>query len=74
MKALVIIPLDLYRILETKCGDNGSQHRLLKSGLIDRREGLVVIRCETDHALKLCAWANGYSRAAANQIIIVPDK
>ena len=73
MKALLSISLELYRILESHCVDKSHEFRLLRSGVIEEDRAHVVIRCETDDALKLCAWANDCSKGAAAQMRVVLD-
>lgn len=74
MKAMVTIPIDLYRTLEWRCGNKRPEYRLLKSGVIEEGRTHVVIRCETEHALRLCAWANSRANGTARQITVVPEE
>lgn len=72
MKAMITIPIEIYRTLE-RCGDNRPEYRILKSGVIEESGAHVVIRCDTQQALQLCAWANDRASGAARRIMVVPE-
>jgi hypothetical protein len=74
MKALVTIPIDLYRSIETKCRKDGPEYKLLMSGLIDKERQQLILRCDVDPALSLCAWVEKFFHGAACRIRVSPDQ
>lgn len=73
MKTIITIPIELYRTLESRCASRQPFYRLLKSGVISENRSQVVIRCDAEHALRLCAWANNRADGAARQISLISD-
>jgi hypothetical protein len=72
-KVLVTIPLTLYRVLEQRCKIKSLEFRILKNGLIAEDKTAVDIRCESEQAIVVIAWANNYCRDAAQQINVTPE-
>jgi hypothetical protein len=74
MKVLMTIPLDLYRVLESKCEASSQRSTFLKSGLIKEEQSEVAIRCNTERALEFISWANTFSPSSASRIEALPDE
>ena len=73
MKARVGMPINLYRILVTKCSETSPLFRLLKNAVITPGKRGVILLCEEEEALHLKEWANDCHVGAEGQIKVLSD-
>ena len=69
MKILIVIPIDPYRVLLSRCEISRPEYRVLTNGIITERpdaQRVVQILCDLANAKSILDFANGvYPEAAA---------